>query len=249
MGRRYRKLLYQTALRLLPYSVKYGLMTAWQRALPPYHLVKAGDTVVQVGAAGPLCPLGRSQAIIYARLVGKSGKVFAIEAIPENLESFRSYIRRQGIDNIEPYNMGLWKEKGVLIFDAAPEGNPSPASQIKHLRTEEKLRYGSDRALPVDTLDNLLPRFDIARLDLINVTTNGGEAEILAGGAGYLARFRPALCVPARKENEAFFDETLAPLGYRKHRDRVRLHPLGPSFEILWAAAERPDAGESHGRA
>ena len=150
------KLAYKSALRHTPHSVKYAAMTAWQRTLPPYHLVKSGDVVVQVGVAGHLCPIGRSQAIIYSRLVGDSGKVLAFEAMPENLDLFRSYIARHGVMNIEATTTGLWNEKGLLQFDAPESGFGS--SRIKKVRPNEPYRYSTERELPVDTLDNLLTR-------------------------------------------------------------------------------------------
>ena len=193
---------------------------------------------MQIGAAGPLCQLGRSQAIIYSRLVGDSGKVFAFEAIPENMDVFRAYITRKHIKNIVPTNIGLWKEKGVIAFNAAEQGNVSTASGIMEARDNQRKFYTTERELPVDTLDNLLAGFGVTQLDLVNVTTNGGEAEILSGAMGALEKYKPVVCMPTADETDEFFDNTLVPMGYKKQRDHVKLHVLGKPLDILWGAVE-----------
>ena len=243
-ARRLSKIAYQTALRHTPHSLKYAAMTAWQRKFPPYHLVRSGDVIVQVGVAGHLCPIGRSQAIIYSRLVGDAGKVFAFEAMPENLDLFRSYIARHGVSNVETKTTGLWSEKGLLQFDAPTSGFGS--SRIKKVRPNQPYRYATERELPVDTLDNLLTEQGIRRLDLINITTNGAETEIIEGGMACLLRFRPALCVPARPDNLEFFESCLRPLGYRPEEIDVRLHVFGSPIRIIWAEAPAEEV-QTHG--
>lgn len=232
-GGRYTKLVYQSVLRLVPHALMYAAVTATRRLQPPYHLVKSGDTVVQIGAAGQLCPLGRSQAIIYSRLVRETGRVLVFEAIPENISLFRTYADRHGIENVNTHCIGLWKEKGVVAFDAMEAGPCS--ARIKTARQDKRFRYSTERRLCVDTLDSLLAEQGVNRLDLINITVNGAEPEILEGGMETLARFRPALCMPENATNIQYFDESLAPFGYKKQLDGVRLHPLGKIFKILWA--------------
>ncbi|NKB49965.1 MAG: FkbM family methyltransferase [Alphaproteobacteria bacterium] len=230
-------LVYKSAINHTPYSVKYKAMTAWQRTLPPYHVVKPGDVVVQIGVAGHLCPMGRSQAILYSRLVGDTGKVLAFEAIPENLDHFCSYVTRHGITNIESKSTGLWNEKGTLVFDAPAKGPGS--SRIKAAKTDAPYQYTTEREFPVDTLDHLLDEQGVERLDLINITTNCAETEIMEGGMKYLKRFKPTLCVPERPENLEYFEANLKPLGYTAQVREVRLHLLGSPFRVLWA--ERPN--------
>jgi FkbM family methyltransferase len=243
MLKTYRNRIYRAVLRRIPHGPKYALVTAWQRTFPPYPLVEPGHVVVQIGIAGPLCELGRSQAIIYGRLVGPAGKVYAFEAIPENVEQFHGYIRKHGIGNIEAQAIGLWKERALLTFNAPPPGRPTLGSRLHLEGSDQTRRFETQRELPVDSLDNLLAGKDLARLDVINITTNGAEPEIVMGAMTLVKRFRPVICLPARAETTAFFDEMLVPMGYRKHHDAVRLHAWGKPFEILWGApADRPSS-------
>ena len=224
---------YKTALAGTPHGLKYATIAAWQRKKPPYHVIREGDTVVQVGAAGHLCPLGRSQAIIFSKLIGPTGKVFAFEVIPENMALFESYIREHRIENIAYENIGLWDEKALLTFGASQRG-PSSA-RARGIREEDGAIYEADRQLPVDTLDNLLAERRVQQVAAINVTTNGAESRIIEGGWNCIERDRPIICVPDHDNNVTLFERLLTPLGYRLFFDSVKLHPLGKPLDILWA--------------
>jgi FkbM family methyltransferase len=222
--------LYEFAHRITPHPIKYAAMTSWQRRYPPFCMVNAGDTVVQVGVAGRLCPLGRSQPLIFSRLVEPDGRVIGFESIPENLNLFTAYAARHGISNVETRAVGLWKEKTVLPFDV-PERSGS--SRIMSGCTRKPFRFNPSRNIFCDTLDNQLSGLD--RLDLLNLTTNIAEAEIVEGGMEIVRRFRPAICMIGREENRAFFKSTLEPMGYSSHETLAFLHVLGKSIPVLFA--------------
>jgi len=231
----YFRLLYKSILKSIPHNVLYAMVVNYQKNIPPYHLVNTGDTVIQVGAAGPLCALGRSQSIIYSNLVGDSGNVFSYEAIPENFNTFKNYIDKYKISNINGENIGLWKVEKKIQFNASEEGNYSLGSRIQEVRKNENYYYKTHRELPVSTLTNLFVKYDMNKVNVINITTNGGECDILSGGMELIERFSPVLCVPEREENNDYFNDNIKKLGYKIYKDDVKLHILGRPISIIWA--------------
>jgi hypothetical protein len=81
------------------------------------------------------------------------------------------------------HQSGAWSEKKLLKLYVDPN---HPASNF----TEGTVNYSDERLksyhvveVPVDTVDNLLAQYGITP-DLISVTTNGSEREILQGMQG-----------------------------------------------------------------
>ena len=65
--------------RLVPWRIKYAIIPRLKRRSFPYSLINSGDTVVQVGAPLDTMQTGRSRAILFAYMVGETGKVVVVE--------------------------------------------------------------------------------------------------------------------------------------------------------------------------
>lgn len=172
--------------RGLLYQIEYGEpfsrlagVPAWRRELTddPKMLVylervlRPGDVVLDVGAS-----IG-----VVALLAGKIGcRVLAIEAERMNFEQLRVNIALNEL-LIEPLQIAITDHSGMGTLHVCP----------RHRRGHHTLAH-SDAAIATETvecatIDELLERQAIERVDLLKIDIEGAEPEAFAGAAGSLA--------------------------------------------------------------
>jgi FkbM family methyltransferase len=166
-----------------------------QRAISA--MVRPGDVVYDVGAH-----LG-SLALGAARLVGESGRVVAFDGDPENIQRLRENSQRNHLSEcVQVVHAAVWSRQS--------------ASEISFRRGKEQLSQGGVESdgyrpvlgngemisVPVTTLDDFLtgggpvPR-------LIKIDVEGGEYEVLRGGASLFAVQRPLVIVEVHHQEAA----------------------------------------------
>jgi FkbM family methyltransferase len=123
--------------------------------------VKEGMTVVDVGAGFGY------YSCIASRLVGESGKVYAIEPFPKAYNLLCRNIARNHLTNIVPLNIAAWDSEGTMEFHATK--TESGISPIQHK---------TDVSLPVARLDSLIPE---TKIDIIKIDTDGHDSRVLDG--------------------------------------------------------------------
>jgi FkbM family methyltransferase len=84
---------------------------------------------------------------------------------------------------IDVMHCGVWNEPGQLAVKGMGRQRNSLVS-IDHLEREH------ETLVPTDTLDNVLRRWGQPRIDLMVITVNGAEIEVLEGLDRELARVR-----------------------------------------------------------
>ena len=130
-----------------------------------------GDVVIDVGAG-----VGE-EAVIFSKLVGPSGHVFAIEAHPATFACLTETIRRSGLTNVTP----LW----VALSDAP--GEARIAERANHL-TSSIVTDGEGRAVPSHSLTSLMAERGIEQVDLLKMNIEGAEAAAVRGMEGVEGR-------------------------------------------------------------
>ena len=155
--------------------------------------VKAGDVIVQVGAS-----FGE-ETRRFARAVGTTGRVIAVEPEAGNLERIRQMIPAEQFPQVTIVPKGAWKERGELRFLLAGEREHRLADLgssdlsyewwgVKdHLNDD---RYRGATTIEVETLDNIIAAAGVERVDFILVETNGAELEVIQGLDKALSRVR-----------------------------------------------------------
>ncbi len=114
-----------------------------------------------------------------------------------------------------------WSEATTLVLyvdDRHPASNFTAGCadyQESELARFQKLELAARR------IDDVLAEHGIAQVDLISITTNGAEKEILTGLSDTIARGVPYICL-ARTSDLESFAPTLSGLGYEfaSHDDR-----------------------------
>ena len=125
----------------------------------------SGDHVLELGAGVGTETLG------LARLVGSAGRVVAVEANPRVAAVLRETLRRNGIENVDVFETAIGDFEGHVEF----EDTENDASG--HVRADA----ASNRSLrvPITTLDELVARAGMTRIDFLKSNIEGGELPAL----------------------------------------------------------------------
>jgi FkbM family methyltransferase len=188
-----------------------------------------GMSVIDIGANIGI------HTVAFARLVGDSGRVLAIEPSSENCRLILASARQNGCDNVELVPLALDTKRGWAYFShhVGSNGGLVPTSAPEYVE-------GGGWIVPTAALDEVTSD----RVDFIKVDVEGAEGRAMGGALKTLERWRPIVvsefsCEMLRRvsgmEPEAYLD-LFADLGYRLHvidRDEPgRLVALSPS-ELL----------------
>lgn len=137
---------------------------------PKELLPGTGGVIVEVGAY-----LGHKTIRLIDDIVGTTGKVLAIEMMPDNVSVLRRNVEANGLEDcIDIVECGVWNKKGETV--AMGKGR-----QRNSLISLEKLKPDFQIKVPTDSLDNILPSWCKDTIDLLILTVNGVEIEALQG--------------------------------------------------------------------
>ena len=135
-------------------------------------IVKPGMKVLECGAN-----IGY-YAMIQARIVGDTGKIYAIEPSPTNVAWLKRNIAINDYKNIDVQSGAFGAEKGIAPFYVDIRSNLSSFVKRDDLKEYEVVD------VPMMTIDEFMS--DGKSVDLIRMDVEGYEAEILKGGESTL---------------------------------------------------------------
>ena len=157
------------------------------------RLVGPGAVCLDVGAEYGLYTWS------LAALVGATGAVHTIEPQPGLVRMLNHTTRLAGARNVTIHHLALGDEPGEgHLSQPSRRGMPVHgraflADGTRGLGSNAEFQRHRSIAVPVQTMDGLVERLGLARLDLIKVDIEGAEGRLLAGGVQTLQRFRPHL--------------------------------------------------------
>lgn len=139
--------------------------------------LQAGDTFLDIGAnVGFYTLLGAS-------IVGKTGRVIAIEPNPKTFDKMKKTIERNGLENVLALNLGLGRsESEVELFFNSAIGNDS-ATMVAHGATESM-------KVKVVKLDSVAAEHSIDKIAYLKIDVDGFEPEVFKGATNLLAEAR-----------------------------------------------------------
>jgi FkbM family methyltransferase len=111
-----------------------------------------------------------------AAVVGPAGRVLAFEPGPYAYDSLQRVIRENGVGNVECWQVALSDRsgRGTLYVPQRAVGNYNP-SLTPYLPDMEPIEVS------IETLDALLERLDVRRIDLMKVDVEGHELCVFRG--------------------------------------------------------------------
>lgn len=164
-----------------------------------------GMVVMDVGANVGMITL------LAAQKIGKTGRVYAFEPVPDIFARLKANIELNGFVNIVPVPIALFSARGVAKLSICHDGSSSIFRQVS-TKYVEVLR---------ETLDAFVEREGIKRVDAIKLDVEGAELHVIQGAHQTIQRFKPILMVefsPANLQTagtspEELF-ETIVSYGY-----------------------------------
>lgn len=144
----------------------------WLRFYEP----KEGDTIIDVGAGHG------EDTLTFSRLVGKTGRVIAIEAHPLSFKALKNFCRLNQLDNVAPVHLALMDEPGsVHIIE----------SEIwLENRVTSNGEPPSSMTVPAGTLDDLCRRLGVREISFLKMNIEGAESYALLGAVETMPRIR-----------------------------------------------------------
>ena len=197
------------------------------------RLVGPGAVCVDVGAEFGLYTWS------LAALVGPAGAVHAVEPQPDLGRTLRFGTWLVGARNVTIHHLALGDEPGDGHLSQPSRGvvrvhgRTFLADGTSGLGSNAEFSRHRTIGVQVDTLDALVGRLGLTRLDLVKADVEGAEGRLLAGGDDTLRRFRPALLLELEDRHLDRFDTSvdevvkrLADLGYEpSHWERGDWRP------------------------
>jgi FkbM family methyltransferase len=130
---------------------------------------KEGDVVIELGGH-----IGTS-TLNYSHLVGKTGTVYAIEALPENYAILKRNIERNGITNVKAFNLAIVGDPATTHITL----NANPYNSGGHSIYEMSVDAEAKFECPAMTLDAFVKHEGIPRIDILQMDIEGAEFDIL----------------------------------------------------------------------
>jgi len=162
--------------------------------------ISEGDWVIDVGAN-----VGH-YSLKFSRLVGASGRVFAIEPVPETFEILASNVQLFPFKNVTLFNVAASSQPAIINMKI-PFFNFGIKNYYRASLTDKKTELAV-YCVPIDALPMANP------VRMIKIDSEGHELQVLHGMKSLLIRDKPFLIIETSSE---YVFDYLKEIGYEKN--------------------------------
>jgi FkbM family methyltransferase len=196
----------------------------------PAYVLGTNELPVQRALAAKLsqgnsfCDIGANVGfftIIAARLVGSSGRVYAFEPVPENIEILKKNIFLNSFSNVH------------VIEAAASDHSGTGELLLSHYSGGSALATGDSppdlagsQTVDLVSLDELVRNGTLAIPDVVKIDVEGAELEVLRGMKNTLVKHKPVLIYEID-------DQAMSRLEQKQTACQEFLHSCGYSTSLL----------------
>jgi FkbM family methyltransferase len=124
--------------------------------------------------------------ILAGNLIGETGRVLAIEMMPETARILRKHVEMNRLTNVTVIERALSESVGSYVTARAPKGQHGQASIAAGISED-----GAETRVETTTLKEIL--FEFHQVSLMKMDLEGAEKLALAGAAGILDKFRAVI--------------------------------------------------------
>ena len=181
-----------------------------------------GNTFVDVGASFGIYTVAAS------RMVGDSGHVLAFEPSIQSFPVLRKNIDVNNLRNVSAFHVALSEKRGRAWLYHAPD--PSGNSLGRDPSFE-----GAGEDVMTESLDHLLRRISVDRVDVIKMDVQGAEELVLRGASKVVNSMRPIIIFEVYPDGAAYLG--LSPNGAREMLESLgyEFFRVGESAPLVWA--------------
>jgi FkbM family methyltransferase len=141
--------------------------------------IKEGDVVLDIGAN-----IG-STTLLFSRLVGEKGKVFAFEPVADDI--LRLNIEKNNIKNAEVIPKAVSNQQGKAEIGISDYSLDSTLIHREYMETW----FNKKRMIDKTTIDAFAEEKGLERVDFINVDVEGMEELVIRGAEKVIKKHRP----------------------------------------------------------
>jgi FkbM family methyltransferase len=175
------------------------------------HLLKVGDTFIDVGANHG------SFAIVASQLVGASGLVIAVEPQPRLAQAVEQSLAANALGNFHVYPVAVGDHEGEIEL-LLPRGTSGSAGiYAAHSATHDHEAI----SVPIKRFADLVAGLDLPGQVVLKLDIEGSEIAFLAGAKALIMAFKPPLIIEihpgtlkAAQTTGAELKQVLSDLGY-----------------------------------
>jgi FkbM family methyltransferase len=183
---------------------------------------KEGDTVIDIGAH-----IGR-YTITSSKQVGKTGKVVAIEADPDNFQLLKRNIALNNLTNVLPLNYAVFSTRTRMkLYEQSASAKYNSLMLARAAKTKNYVEVNAD------TLDSILKLNEVNQVNWIKIDVEGAEFEVLKGSTKTLSGENVSLFIEIHNIDD--------PSHYDNIVDFLKYHNYEITFEQRY-----DDSSESH---
>jgi FkbM family methyltransferase len=168
-------------------------------------MIKPGDTVFDLGANNGI------HSILFSKLVGSKGKVFAFEPLPDNITEIEKNISLNGITNIN------------IVPNAVSDQDGETTFYLGHVNKQGSLiGIGSQTGKEVKVKLTTLKKFiedNKVKPDFLKIDIEGAESNALYGFGDLIREIRPVFFIELHTpEQDKKVGEILQKYNYKVYR-------------------------------
>ena len=174
--------------RVFPGYGRAYIYGGWERSLVRLmtSLISPGSTVYDVGANYGM------HTLLFARLVGASGRVYAFEPHPGVFSCLKEQLELNGFRTVVPLCKAVCERSGTSFFDEADERS------CGHLIDSAEGRL----SVQTTSLDDLVFGGLAAPPHFIKIDIEGAESRALQGALNALRQYQPTLVIELHNPSE-----------------------------------------------
>jgi FkbM family methyltransferase len=140
--------------------------------------------------------VGANIGLYTLMIAGKSawnGKVYAVEASPQEFKKLSAVVSKNRLKNVELINAAAGHEEGSILFEESLVGY---GALNRIVDSKDPIRDGSRRiSIPVISLDRILKNEEYGAVGLVKLDVEGSEIQVLKGMKNILRSGRPTILI------------------------------------------------------
>ena len=141
----------------------------------------------------------------FNKLVNQ-GKVFSFEPVKTNFELLTKMKQILKLNRVSLYNLAIGDHTGreSIFIPVLKDSGISVETQasFKWDIVDIENAYLISEEVDIDTIDNLMIKLDLNKLDIIKCDTEGNEINVLKGGYNTINKYKPLLLLEIDPQNE-----------------------------------------------